>query len=263
MVADSEGSCMRCPDARCRTKNPRHATHCLECGEELPTVSSRWSRFFTGGFAVFFVVAFLYLDFGGIYFAFARHGTHHGIIAIFVPPYAWYRAISPLWDTPKWQQEALDSIESVAYVVLNAQSADPAMRADMAERIPKLRRLYQRQTPEFRASLDQSLAALVELMDAIGRDILDEILRRGTLTIDKAAIIQRHQILYDCATRYEGLRAALEATMLDAEYVQSMFSLTDTTHISLEDRARIRDAADSTFKRWKDGALQTKDRILR
>lgn len=254
---------MRCPDPQCRSKNPRHAAHCATCGAELPRAGARWSGFLGTLLAWVFFGAFMYLEFGGLYFAFSRHGTEHGMIAIFVPPYAWYRAVSPLWDAPKWQQDALDKVESVAYVVLHAQSGDPAMRAEMAERIPKLRRLYRQQSPEFRASLDRSLTAFVELMAAIGDDIVGEIVGRGTLTIDKAAIIRRHQTLYDSATKYEGLRAALEATMLDAEYVRSMFSLTDTKDIPVEDRMLIRNLADSTFKRWKDGAIQTKDRILR
>lgn len=254
---------MRCPNAECRCRNPRHATHCTRCGEELPAPKSRVSALFATAYGSLLVLLILYLNLGGIYFAFSRHGTAHGVIAIFVPPYAWYRAVSPLWDTPKWQSDARDQIETLAYVVLHAQVPDPAVRADMAERVPKLQRLYSMQPREFRESLDRAMTAFIELMDAAAHDMVDDIIRRGAVELDKAGIVQRHQTLYDAATKYDGLRAALDSTILDVEYVRSMFSIDDIKSIPLEKRDMIRNVADSFLKRWKDGAIQTKDRILR
>lgn len=253
---------MKCQNTECRSKNPRHATHFARCGEEMPAPGSRFSAFFTTAFGWVFVLAILYLNFGGIYFAFSRHGTEHAVIAIFVPPYAWYRAISPLWDTPKWQFDARDKIETLAYVVLHAQGGDPAMRADMAARIPKLQRLYAKQPRECRESLDHSLTAFIELMDAAAHDMVEDIVRRGVINLDKSEITRRHRTLYDVATKYDGLRAVLDATILDAEYVRSIFSLEDIKDIPAEKRAIILNQADSMLKRWKDGAIQTKDRIL-
>ena len=254
---------MRCPDRRCRHENEPDATSCAACGKEIQRPGACWSDFFASTFGWVLVATILYLNVGGIYFAFSRHGGLHGIVAVFVPPYAWYRAVSPLWDTPKWERDALDKVETLAYVVLNAQSDEIAERATIAERIPGLRRLYQKQSIEFRLSLDRSLTDFVELIDVIGHDVLDEVVDRGTLTIDKSVIVQKHRALYDSATDYEGLRAALEATMMDVEYVEAMFSLWDIESVLPEDRDRLRDAGHLAMRRWKAGAIHTKDRILR
>lgn len=254
---------MKCPNEECRSKNPRHARHCARCGEELPEPGSRFKGLLSTALGLLLILSFWYLEIGGIYFAFSRHGSDHGMIAIFVPPYAWYRAISPLWDTPKWQSDAHDKIETLAYVILHAQGGDPAMRADMAERIPKLQRLYGKQPREFRESLDHSLTAFIDLMDAAAHDMVQDIVRRGVVNLDKSEITRRHRTLYDEATKYDGLRAVLDATILDAEYVRLMFSLEDIKDIPSEKRSIIINQADSMLKRWKDGAIQTKDRILR
>ena len=179
-----------------------------------------------------------------------------------VPPYAWYRAISPLWDTPVWIEEARDKVETVAYVILHGQSSDPKLRTEMAERIPALQRLYKKQPKEFRAELNESVTAFIDLVDIIAHDAVDEIIRTGSLTVEKKSIVRSHPTLYNLVTRFEGLRAALDATMLDAQYMRSMFSLDDLKSIPAEKRLSILEQADSGLERWKEGALQTKVRIM-
>jgi len=39
------------------------------------------------------VVVVLWLEFGGIWHAFAHYGVTDGLISVFVPPYAWYRSV--------------------------------------------------------------------------------------------------------------------------------------------------------------------------
>jgi len=214
---------MKCPNEECRSKNPRHATHCARCGEELP---ERWSRF-KGLFST---------ALGWLLFLL--------LIATGVKPL----------DT---KRRAHDQIETLAYVVLYAQDGDPAIRADMAERIPELRRLYGKQPRDFRESLDHSLTAFIELLDAVMHDMMEDIEQRGVVNLDKSEIARRHRTIYDAATKYDGLRAVLDANILDLAEYGSMLSLEDIK------RTIILDQSDSILKHWKDGALQTKDRILR
>ncbi len=252
---------MRCPEPDCRSTNTTDATDRTICGAELR--DSRWSAFLDVAPVWVFGVLIVYLTFGGIYFAFSRHGRADGVTAIVIPPYAWYRAVSPLWDTPKWEQEALDGVESVALIVLYFHSGNADMMANMAEAIPKLKRRFQKVSPEFRESLDRSLTALIDFMDVIHRDLLDETLRGENPATNKEAIIRRYQTLYDRASTHLGVRAAMEtaieATMLDNEVLRSRYSATDINNLSPEDKILIR----APLKQWKDGAMRTKDRILR
>jgi len=54
-------------------------------------------RFFEGVWAsivtTLFIIIFLWLEFAGIYHAFAHHGVRDGFISVFVPPYSWYRSV--------------------------------------------------------------------------------------------------------------------------------------------------------------------------
>ncbi len=43
--------------------------------------------------SIFLSIAFCWASFGGIYHAFKGHGTADGFIAVFIPPYSWYRSM--------------------------------------------------------------------------------------------------------------------------------------------------------------------------
>ena len=44
-------------------------------------------------FTVLFVLVFLWGQVGGIYHAFTHYSTRDGLLAVFLPPYSWYRSI--------------------------------------------------------------------------------------------------------------------------------------------------------------------------
>jgi hypothetical protein len=52
-----------------------------------------FSGFIGGIFALIITIAFLWFQFGGIWHAFKGHSTKAGIIAIIVPPVAWYYSV--------------------------------------------------------------------------------------------------------------------------------------------------------------------------
>ncbi|GJM26910.1 MAG: hypothetical protein DHS20C16_33250 [Phycisphaerae bacterium] len=257
---------MKCPNPECACENPRETSHCQSCGEELPEPKAWFNESSLSSLGVAFGLGLVLLNFAGIYFAFSRHGTTDGFIAVCVPPYAWYRGISPLWDTPQWEIEAYEKIETVAYVVLHGQSDDVAVRAKMVERIPELQRLYAEQSPELRESIDHSLTSFIELLDVVAHDVIEEAILRGRYRFDATDIVERHKSLYEAATKYEGLHAVLNATILDADYFSRLFSVEkvvdELSNMSIDERNMFLDHYELTLERWKHGAIQTKNRIL-
>jgi len=70
----------------------------------------------------FLVVGFVYLFYAnwgwGIYRSFSRHGPVHGIAAVFIPPYAWYRGVAATWETPLWREKYSDEVNNIARIAL-------------------------------------------------------------------------------------------------------------------------------------------------
>lgn len=207
-------------------------------------------------------IVFFYIQFGGIYMAFSRHGIGEGVVALLVPPFAWYRAISPLWDKPYWLQEADDKIEGLAYVILNARTTDASTQVEMADRIPKLRRVYELQSAEYLQALDESLIALIDLHDAILRDVSKGIEDDGKFSLDKRSIIESNRELYETATRYPAFQNIIDSTILDTDSIIAMLGIEDLSKVSKKKRRELAKLIDTSMIRWKEGALRTKDRIL-
>src|SRR5881394_254147 len=65
------------------------------------------------------------LTFWGIGWSFYRHGMVHGAIAVFVPPYAWYRGVAAIWDKPEWKEHYDVRTEQLAVVITNSLNNDP------------------------------------------------------------------------------------------------------------------------------------------
>jgi hypothetical protein len=55
--------------------------------------NGKFGKFLVGFFQVIIVLGMLWGEFGGIYHSFKHYGVGDGLIAVFVPPYSWYRSI--------------------------------------------------------------------------------------------------------------------------------------------------------------------------
>lgn len=65
--------------------------------------------------------AFVWLEFGGIFHAFSRHGMSDGLLAVFVPPVAWYRSIEYFWhdhhSDAEWKEILSDDVVAMFALV--------------------------------------------------------------------------------------------------------------------------------------------------
>jgi hypothetical protein len=54
---------------------------------------------------VLWYVLFAGLTIWGIGWSFYRHGPVDGAVALFMPPYAWYRGVAAIWEEPTWKRD--------------------------------------------------------------------------------------------------------------------------------------------------------------
>jgi len=73
-----------------------------------------WSGLVGGAIGLFMVL----LTIWGIGWSFYRHGPVHGIASVLLPPYAWYRGIAFLWDTPSWKEDWDEKTETIGAIII-------------------------------------------------------------------------------------------------------------------------------------------------
>ena len=73
--------------------------------------------------AFFFMVAFCWIQFGGIYHSATKHSSVDLILALTVPPFAWYRSIEFFWHDDfahiNWDQRVKGDIKAIVEIVNN------------------------------------------------------------------------------------------------------------------------------------------------
>ena len=88
-----------------------------------------FERVFGTFLGILLATFFLYGEGAGIYHAFKKHDIGDGLIAVFIPPYAWYRSLEIWWHDDfaavDWDQR-VKSDARVLIALLNA-SANPDM----------------------------------------------------------------------------------------------------------------------------------------
>lgn len=88
------------------------------------------------------VVLFLWLQFGGLYHAFVRHSSGDALIAFFVPPFAWYRAVESFWhdrhSEEEWREILSDDANAV-FILAGDHSDDADFAVMKPVLIEKLR----------------------------------------------------------------------------------------------------------------------------
>ena len=67
------------------------------------------------------------LTFWGIGWSFYRHGPGHGVAALFIPPYAWYRGVAALWDGPTWKEDWDQKTETIATIMVMSTNDEAAL----------------------------------------------------------------------------------------------------------------------------------------
>jgi hypothetical protein len=75
----------------------------------------------------------------GIGWSFYRHGPGDGVVAILMPPYAWYRGVAAIWDQPKWKEDYGVRTEQLALVIENAVNNDPSYQIQSRDFIKELK----------------------------------------------------------------------------------------------------------------------------
>ncbi|MEA3187561.1 MAG: hypothetical protein QOD99_1391 [Chthoniobacter sp.] len=70
-------------------------------------------------------IAFTLLTIWGIGWSFYRHGPIHGVASVMIPPYAWYRGVAAIWDTPAWRERYDVRTEQLAIMIVNSVNNDP------------------------------------------------------------------------------------------------------------------------------------------
>jgi hypothetical protein len=103
-----------------------------------------------------FYFAFFLLTIWGIGWSFYRYGALHGAIAFTVWPYAWYRGVAAIWDSPKWKEDYDMRTEQVALVVENAVNNDPAYQIQSREYIKDLKQWIKSLPPTERNRLHEA-----------------------------------------------------------------------------------------------------------
>ena len=101
-------------------------------------------RFFEGVWAsivtMLFIIIFLWLEFAGIYHAFAHHGVRDGFISVFIPPYSWYRSIDFIfWIAQRGDQftkKDWEALETVTQDFLLEQKLPVVFEVSMGKDFP-------------------------------------------------------------------------------------------------------------------------------
>jgi hypothetical protein len=104
----------------------------------------RCSRYSSGEsiseiFGTIIQFGFVLLTLWGIGWSFYRHGAVHGVAAVLVPPYAWYRGVASVWDKPRWKEDFEVRTEQLALVIENAVNSDPTYQVQSREYIRDLK----------------------------------------------------------------------------------------------------------------------------
>jgi hypothetical protein len=115
---------------------------------------------------IIFVLAGLWLEFGGIYHAFAHCSTGDGLIAVFVPPYAWYRSVEFFFWlgrgglTTSEQREVRHFVDSIAKSVEFFGEERDVPGADDPEALDRL-------TWEVKSTVEEMLAHSRQVTDRV------------------------------------------------------------------------------------------------
>ena len=84
-------------------------------------------------------IVFAALTFWGIGWSFYRHGPLDGVIAVLVPPYAWYRGVAAIWEQPKWKKRYDSKTEQLAVIIGNSFNNDPDYKLQSRDYIHSLK----------------------------------------------------------------------------------------------------------------------------
>ncbi len=94
-----------------------------------------------------FGLGLVLLFFWGIGWSFYRHGAGHGVAAVFLPPYAWYRGVAALSDEPKWKEKYDVRTEQIAILVIYSLNSDPDWQMSSRDYVQSIKK-WLKQVPE-------------------------------------------------------------------------------------------------------------------
>ena len=94
---------------------------------------TRLGKSISGYLSVLTSVALIGLCLWGIVWSFYRHGPGHGVAALFLPPYAFYRGLAWTWEPPRWREHYDIASEHLAQVVLAMPGSDVGQQAAVTE----------------------------------------------------------------------------------------------------------------------------------
>ncbi|MBU1124121.1 hypothetical protein KJ652_06075 [Patescibacteria group bacterium] len=110
--------------------------------EEHSTKAGIVSELLDGIIGWILIIAIIWVEFGGIYHSFSKHGITNGIIATAVPPVSWYRSIEFFFHKDKlplpieYTEDRDNFLESLKLLREAAELSQPPNKSDIAFGIP-------------------------------------------------------------------------------------------------------------------------------
>ena len=93
----------------------------LKRRDKLSVRCNIMAKFFENFTITLLYLAMAWLEFGGIWHAADKHSTNDTLVAIFVPPYAWYRSIEFFWHDDfanvDWEKRLVGDMETCVYIL--------------------------------------------------------------------------------------------------------------------------------------------------
>ena len=217
----------------------------------------------------FWVALFIYLQFGGVILAFTRRGPTDGLIAVFVPPFAWYIAVVAPFEKSPSQTKADENIERLGYAIVYSWSGEVQTQSFISQEIPALQKIYSKTSHDYRSNLDKSLSALVDIQ----ADLVEELgFYAGNETPDAfnwADFEARNKSLFDTARSVNQLSPLLAKMRTDLEAFSRLSesqidpaSFRRVRQVDPVESAALMEKVRAAAALVKQRATETKTRIL-
>lgn len=124
-----------------------------------------------------FFAGILYLQFGGIYHSFKRHGLADGVATVCIPPWAWYRAVETFWHEAEWEEEYELNSKSIAIIIdaFAQQELDPSEKIKLEGAILTIKEWVEILPPGERDKLKKDCFTYIKISQETHYSIYKEI----------------------------------------------------------------------------------------
>jgi hypothetical protein len=231
---------------------------------------SQRSERFQGVSGCLIGLLFMWGEFVGIGMSFYRHGTTDGIVSILVPPWAWYRSFSFLWDTPKWVKEAGDSSGLLAVSILSLTKNDSNDDVLRARVLPELRHTFRALSHSDQSRYIELCDALISAAHTLQMQAVTAISTDGTISVDQASSMATRELAI--LDSDEGFRSTWReffaaAKEVDGKSARSLLedlgiSERDAAWSSAEQRIKVANAAKNRVDQARDRMNRFKNDVF-